>query len=242
MLRAISLGRLAGIRLDVHVSWFVIFALVTFTIAQAAPIGAFRGPQAYALAAVAAIALFASVIVHELGHALVARRFGVTTRSITLFLFGGIATLESEPPSPLADAAVAVAGPIVSALVAGATYLLMRAVDPASPLELLLAYVTVANAVLATFNLVPAYPMDGGRVLRALLWRLRNDRDGATATAALVGIFLGAGLALCGIVAAAATRTWQFGWYVVLAAFLLRQCWTQYRALRGTRPACGLAA
>ena len=100
MLRAFSIGRLCGIRLDVHASWLPIYALVTFTLAQAAPIGAVGPVAAYAIAAAGALVLFASVVVHELAHALVARRFGVQTISIALFLFGGVATLEEEPPTP----------------------------------------------------------------------------------------------------------------------------------------------
>ena len=237
--RAFPIGRLCGIRLDVQASWFAIFAFLTLTIANVSPQGAPGNGMTYALAALTALAVFSSVVVHELAHALVARRFGVRTRSITLFLFGGVATIEAELPTPLADGLVAVAGPVASAalalLVYGGMVLGARAGMPGTLTELL-AYVAIANAVLAVFNLIPAYPMDGGRVLRALIWQLRRDRDGATATASLVGIAFAGAFGIAGIVAAAATRTWQFGWYVVLAAFLLRQCWTQYGALRH-RPA-----
>lgn len=239
MLRAFPIGRLCGIRLDVHASWFPIYVLVAVTIAGAAPVGALGTIGAYGVGAAAALVLFASVIVHELAHALTARAFGVETRSIQLFLFGGVATLEAEPPSPLADALVALAGPAASAVVALAAFGAMHAVDHAVPVRYadaaasILAYVTFANAVLAGFNLIPGYPMDGGRVLRALLWRLRGDRDRATATAALVGMGFGLCFAAAGLVTIAATRMWQFGWYVVIAGFLVRTSWTQYRALRG---------
>jgi Zn-dependent protease len=229
MLRAFPIGRIFGIRLDVHASWLPIFALVAVTLASVVP------PAA---AVAGALLLFASVVVHELAHALVARRFGVETRAISLFLFGGVATLEAEPPSPSADALVALAGPAMSAAIAAAAYGAMLAAGKLLPLRdadavtSVLAYVTVANAVLAGFNLIPAYPMDGGRVLRALLWRLRRDRDGATATAALVGMAFALGFAAAGLAAVALTRTWQFAWYTVVAAFLLRSCFTQYRALR----------
>jgi Zn-dependent protease len=214
------------------------FALVALTIAGAEPIRMLGWIAATAVGAVAAIVLFASVVVHELAHALTARRFGVQTSSIKLFLFGGVATLEAEPPAPLADALVALAGPAMSAVIALAAFGAMHAVNAIVPLRYtdvaasILAYVTFANAVLAAFNLIPAYPMDGGRVLRALLWRLRGDRDRATATAALVGIGFGLCFAAGGLVAVAATRTWQFAWYVVVAGFLVRTSWVQYRALR----------
>jgi Zn-dependent protease len=239
MLRAFPIGRLCGIRLDVHASWFPIYVLVALAISGAAPVGALGTIGAYGVGAVAALVLFASVIVHELAHALTARAFGVQTRSIQLFLFGGVATLEAEPPTPLSDALVALAGPAVSVLVALAAFGAMHGVDRVLPARYTdaaascLAYVAFANAVLAGFNLIPGYPMDGGRVLRALLWRLRGDRDRATATAALVGMGFGVCFAVAGLVTVAVTRIWQFGWYVVIAGFLVRTSWTQYRALRG---------
>jgi len=238
MFRAYPIGRLCGIRLDVHASWFPIYALVVATIANTDPVRALGWVAAYAVAAVAALVLFGSVVIHELAHALTARRFGVQTSSIALFLFGGVATLEEEPPGPLADALVALAGPAMSATVALAAYGALHAVDYVVPVRYadvaasILAYVTFANAVLATFNMIPAYPMDGGRVLRALIWRLRGDRDRATATASLVGIVFGVTFAVAGIVAVAATRTWTFAWYVVIAGYLVRTSWLQYRALR----------
>jgi Zn-dependent protease len=246
MFRAFPIGRLFGIRLDVHPSWFPIYALVAATVANTAPLAALGWIRAYGIGAAAALALFASVVIHELAHALTARRFGVQTSSIALFLFGGVATLEDEPPSPLTDALVALAGPAMSATIALAAYAAMHAVDWVVPLRYadaaatILAYITIANAVLAGFNLIPAFPMDGGRVLRAILWQLRRDRDRATATAALVGIGFGLCFAAAGLIAVAATRTWQFGWYVVVAAFIVRTGWVQYRALR--RPAVAAAA
>jgi Zn-dependent protease len=247
MLRALPIGRLCGIRLDVHASWLPVFALVTVSLANALPTASLGTVGAYAVAAAGALVLFASVVVHELAHALTARRFGVQTRTISLFLFGGVATLEDEPPTPRADALVALAGPAMSVAVAACAYGAMLVAGSALPARLadtvasLLAYVTVANAVLAAFNLIPAYPMDGGRVLRALLWRLRGDRDGATVTASLVGMVFALGFAAAGIAALVLTRAWQFGWYAVVAAFLLRSCWSQYRALRRARRSAYLA-
>jgi Zn-dependent protease len=257
MLRAFPIGRLFGIRFDVHTSWLPIYVLVVVTMANVGPVAALGPAGAYAVAALAAFALFGSVIVHEIGHALTARRFGVRTRSIALFLFGGVATLEAEPPTPLADALVALAGPAVSACLALLAYGAMHLVDAVVPFRYadaaasVLGYVIVVNAMLAGFNLIPAYPMDGGRVLRAILWRARRDRDRATASVALVGIGFGICFAAGGAIAALVTHTWQFAWYVVIAAYLLRSCAVQYRALRRagaivsvrpSRPVSGVAS
>src|SRR5579875_2486397 len=154
------------------------------------------GAEAIGVAALGALALFASVLAHELAHALVARRFGVRTEGITLFLLGGVATLAEEPRTPRADAAIALAGPAMSATLAVLAFALQLALDRflagglGSALAVAATYVFLANAVLAAFNLLPAYPMDGGRVLRALLWRARRSRgrEGATTIAARVGM------------------------------------------------------
>jgi Zn-dependent protease len=243
MPRAFPIGRIFGIRLDVHVSWFIVYAFVAWTIASDGPIAALGRPTSIVVAGVAALALFASVVVHELAHALVARAYGVPTRSIVLFLFGGVATLEREPSRPSVDALVAIAGPLMSVVVAAAAFGALHGVDRVVPplasdaAAAVLAYVTWVNGALAIFNLIPAYPTDGGRVLRALLWAVRGDRDGATSSAALVGVAFAAAIALSGIVAGIATHTWQFGWYVVLAAYLAREGLAQRSAIRPPREA-----
>jgi Zn-dependent protease len=243
MLGAFTVGRWFGIRLDVHASWFVIYAFVTWVIANDAPIAALgRGP-AVALGAFAGLALFAGVVIHEFAHACVARAFGTQTRSIALFLFGGVATIEAEPAHPLVDALVAIAGPAASAALAALGFGALHVVDRVVPAAgadaaaAILAYIIWTNAVLAIFNLLPAYPMDGGRVLRALLWWVRRDRDGATASASLIGIVFACGFGIAGLVAAVAFRSWAFGWYVAVAAFLARECWRQYRSVRRFAPA-----
>jgi Zn-dependent protease len=244
------LGRLFDIRVGVHVSWLAVYAFMTIALARA--LGMLPPPQAYALGAVCALALFASVVAHELAHALVARRFGVRTNAITLFLFGGVATLEQEPASPKADALVALAGPAMSAALALVGFVLLLGLDRAlrpgdvrDALGLLGTYVVLANAVLAAFNAVPAYPMDGGRVLRALLWLRTRDRDAATNAASRVGIVFALLFVAAGVFVVAATHDLLYGWYVLLGAFLLRQGMAQERASRaggGTAPDSGAAA
>ncbi len=222
-------GRLFGVQVGVHVSWLAVYAFLTFGLAR--EIG-------LALGALCALALFASVLAHELAHALVARRFGVRTEAITLFLFGGVATLEAEPPTPKAETLIALAGPALSALLGlaafGGLVALERLVPAAggTPLAVVVAYLALANGVLAAFNLVPAYPMDGGRVLRALLWRARGDRNRATVIASRAGTAFALLFVAAGVFVTAATHNWTYGWYVILGAFLLRQGWSQERSAR----------
>ena len=240
MRQTLFLGRLFDIRVGVHVSWLAVYAFMTIALARA--LGMLPQPEAYAFGAACALALFASVVAHELAHALVARRFGVRTNAITLFLFGGVATLEEEPASPKADALVALAGPAMSAALALIAFALLFALDRMLPngalrdaLGLLGTYVVLANGVLAAFNIVPAYPMDGGRVLRALLWRRSRDRDAATNAASRVGIVFALLFVAAGVLVVAATHDLLYGWYVLLGAFLLRQGVSQERTSRAHR-------
>jgi Zn-dependent protease len=235
MRQTLTLGRLFDIRVGVHITWLAVYAFMTLALARG--LGMLPPPEAYALGAMCALALFASVVAHELAHALVARRFGVRTDAITLFLFGGVATLEEEPRSPKADAVIALAGPALSALLAVVALAIVFAADRFAghgpvrdALGALGTYVVVANAVLAVFNVIPAYPMDGGRVLRAFLWRRMRDRAAATRIASRVGIGFALLLVAAGVLVVAGTHDLVYGWYAVLGAFLLRQGWSQERA------------
>jgi Zn-dependent protease len=244
-----TLGRLFDIRVGVHVSWLAVYAFMTVALARA--LGMLPAPEAYAFGAACALALFAGVVAHELAHALVARRFGVRTDAITLFLFGGVATLEREPPSPKADALIALAGPAMSAALAAVAFAVLLVLDRFVPggdlrdgLGLLGTYVVLANAVLAAFNILPAYPMDGGRVLRAVLWQRTRNRDAATNAASRVGIVFALLFVAAGVLVVAATHELVYGWYVILGTFLLRQGSSQERATRAdaAAPADGEAA
>jgi Zn-dependent protease len=230
------LGRLFGVRVGVHVSWLAVYAFMTIVIARG--LAGLPVIQAYGLGALCALALFASVVGHEFAHAIVARRFGVQTRAITLFLFGGVAELEAEPGTPRADAVIAAAGPAMSAVLGVVALAATFAIDRYVPgglgeaLGRLGAYVALVNGVLAVFNMIPAYPMDGGRVLRAALWQRGHDRRTATIAASRIGmafalIFVGAG-----VLAAAALHDLSYGWCALMGTFLLRQSWSQQRALR----------
>lgn len=189
----IRIGRIFGVQIALHPSWFVIALIVTYTMAAGELPATFPGWDAalyWAIGAVISLLFFASVLAHELSHALVARRFGLRVRDITLFIFGGAASLEGDPKRPRDEALIAAAGPVTS-LVIGA---ILWGIDVAVSQQQVVAIVGwlgFINISLGLFNLIPGFPMDGGRILRALLWKVRGDHYAATRTAAAVGRFFG---------------------------------------------------
>lgn len=198
-----SIGRLFGIEVRVHPTWFLIILFLTVTLATGFFPASFPGwgPEGYwAVALIASVLLFASVLVHEFAHALVAQRQGIEVKGITLFLLGGVAGIARDPSSPGREALMAGAGPLASFVIGG----LSLAVATFAPLPQLAAavflYLALANIVLALFNLLPGYPLDGGRVLRALLWRLSGDQRRATRGAARTGVVFGYGFIALGVV------------------------------------------
>jgi Zn-dependent protease/CBS domain-containing protein len=185
---SLSIGTIAGIRIGLHPSWFVIAFVITFMLAASLP-ESFPGWQPalyWIVAAIVAALFFASVLAHELSHAFVARRFGVEVRDITLFIFGGAASLEQEAPAPRAEAVVAAAGPLTSLLIGGVLLVLTEVIGQPQ-LQATIGWLANVNIALGIFNLIPGFPMDGGRILRALLWKLRGDQMAATRNAAAVG-------------------------------------------------------
>jgi len=188
----IPLGRILGIPIGLDYSWFVIFALLTWMLAGSYYPAEFKGwpPVLYwFLGAVTAIMLFVSVLLHELGHSVVALRYKIPVRSITLFLFGGVAQIGAEPPSAIAEFRVAIAGPLVSLALAVIFYTVQPLVTGMEPLLGLAKYLAYINLSLVVFNLIPGYPLDGGRVFRAIVWAITRNMRGATLIAANVGRF-----------------------------------------------------
>ncbi|MDQ7841173.1 MAG: site-2 protease family protein [bacterium] len=198
---ALRLGTLLGIPVTINYTWFIAVWLVAWSLAgsyypQQSP--GFDENTYWAMGIVSAVLLFASVLAHEFGHALTARRFGMRTHAIMLFLFGGVAQVAEEPPSPRAEFLVAIAGPLTSLALAAALY----AVSPVlgdRALGTIVRYLVVVNLMLGVFNMIPGFPLDGGRVLRALLWRRSNNLPRATRIAARTGqvvavLFIVAGL------------------------------------------------
>src|SRR3990172_8720217 len=176
------LGHILGIPVAINYTWFFAIALIAWSLAgsyypQRAP--GFDESIYWTMGLASALLLFASVLVHEFGHALTARRFGIRTRVIVLFLFGGVAQIADEPPTPRAEFLVAVAGPLTSPAVAAACFVLLP-VFGSSSLGHIVQYLALANLLLGIFNLLPGFPLDGGRVLRAALWRRTGSLPRAT--------------------------------------------------------------
>lgn len=207
--RRIRLLTLFGFDVWIDASWVLLAVLVTWTLATAVfpALTPQLTPAIYWwMAAVAAIGLFFSIILHEMAHALVARRYDTPVRGVTLFIFGGVAEMESEPASPKGEFLMAAAGPTASLLIAALSFLSMviaAAADTPDAVLGTLWYLGFVNGMLALFNLVPAFPLDGGRVLRAALWLWRGDLSWATWIAARAGSLFGLvliGLGVFGVV------------------------------------------
>ncbi len=174
---SIRLFRVAGIDVRLHLSWLVIFALITWSLAvDYYPTAVPRIPpaEAWVLGAVSSILLFAAVLVHELAHSLVARARGLEAHSITLFLFGGVSTLQTTAPRASTEFLVGIVGPLASFVLAALAFLVASVVGEPR-LEALFGYLALINALLGGFNLIPGFPLDGGRVLRAIIWDLTGD-------------------------------------------------------------------
>jgi Zn-dependent protease/predicted transcriptional regulator len=190
----IPLGRIMGIPIGLDYSWFLVFALLTWSLAGSYYPAEFKNwpPMLYwFMGAITAIMLFVSVLLHELGHSAVALRYNIPVCSITLFIFGGVARIGAEPPSATAEFRIAIAGPIVSLLLAVIFYLVQPLVAGIEPILGLAKYLAYINFALAFFNLIPGYPLDGGRVLRAIVWAVTKNMGRATFIAASVGRFFG---------------------------------------------------
>ena len=247
MVRAtLKLGRIAGVEVGVNWSALVIVLLIVAGLAGGQLPDAYPGHSAvvYVLAALTTAVLFlASLLAHELAHAAVARRNGVDVQSITLWLLGGVAQLKGEPRSPGSDFRIAVVGPLTS-LVASLLFGVFAAaavmLDADRMVTGLLAYLAATNIVLAVFNLLPAAPLDGGRVLRAALWHRTGNRERAAVTAARSGRVFGFLLAGLGVLQTLFTETWNGLWLVLIGWFLVSAATAEEQQARTTSKLSGL--
>ena len=186
----IRLGRILGIPIGVDPTWFLMFALVTWTLASSYFPSEFTNwptAQYWMVGAVTAILFFMSVVLHELGHSILALRYKIPVTNITLYIFGGIAQIASEPPSAIAEFVIAIAGPLTSFALAAIFTFLETVSTSVTPIFAMAKYLAYINAVLALFNLIPGFPLDGGRVFRAIVWGITHNLRRATEIAATVG-------------------------------------------------------
>jgi Zn-dependent protease/CBS domain-containing protein len=224
--RSLTLFEIFGIKVKVNLGWALIAAFIAWSLAQGVFPQLYEGlqPSAYRWMAVAAIfGLAASIVIHELAHSLVARAFGIPLEGITLFALGGVAEIEEEPPSPTAEFLMAIAGPATSVLLA----VLLGVLDSAAggpearpALSGVLNYLGLLNLVLAVFNMIPAFPLDGGRALRAIVWAVKKDYRAATRFAARLGSGFGVALMLAGVLLALAGNFGAGLWWILIGLFL----------------------
>lgn len=229
-----TLFRVRGIPVRVHVSWLVVFGLIAWSLS----VGYFprvlpEMPLAthWVTGLVAALLLFVSVFLHELSHALVARRHGLGVSAITLHIFGGVSQLEDEPPSPGVEFWMAIAGPLTSFAIAIVAGVAARAAAPVPVLAAILGYLGLVNAIVGAFNLVPGFPLDGGRVLRAALWKAKGDLRRATEMASRAGGTVAVLLMVLGVLRGLAGDFLGGLWFVLIGVFLRQAGASSYQQL-----------
>lgn len=224
--KAIPLFTIFGFSVKLDPSWAIILVLVIWSLASGVFPNEVEGLShgAYILMGLAAaLGLFASIIFHELCHSLVARRFGLPMNGITLFLFGGVAEMSDEPPSPKSEFMMAIAGPVSSLVLAAVLLAVSWALAGGGAEATVIAVVSwvgIINIILAIFNMVPGFPLDGGRVLRSILWHFKRDLRKATQTASQVGVAFGTTLIVLGFFSLLGGNALGGLWWILIGMFL----------------------
>lgn len=231
---AVTLFRVRGIPVEVHASWLVIVGLITWSLSVGYFPRELPGLPLYAHWAnglLAALLLFVSVFLHELAHSVTALRFGIPVSAITLHVFGGVSQMEREPDRPGVEFAVAAVGPLTSFALAAAAGAAGRLLGPPPAAAAILRYLTIVNGLVGVFNLVPGFPLDGGRLLRAVLWKIRGDLAWATRMASLAGSALALFLVGVGVLRALAGEFLGGLWLVLIGLFLRQAAAGSYQQL-----------
>jgi Zn-dependent protease/predicted transcriptional regulator len=231
---SVTLFHIRGIPVRVHASWLVIYGLIAWSLA----VGYFPRvlPDTtvvthWVTGLVAALLLFVSVFLHELSHALIALRHGLGVSAITLHIFGGVSQLEDEPRSPGMEFWMAIVGPLTSFAIALVAGVAARVAHPLPVLAATLGYLALVNAVVGAFNLVPGFPLDGGRVLRAALWRAKGDLRRATELASRAGGVVAVVLIVLGVFRGLAGDFLGGLWFVLIGVFLRQAGQASYQQL-----------
>jgi Zn-dependent protease/predicted transcriptional regulator len=248
---ALKLGSIYGIPLYMDYSWFIILALIVFTVGFGYMPVQYPNLSAVvylALGLLSALLLLVSIVVHELAHSIIAKRNGLKIGRITLYLLGGVSEMTEEPPTASLELRMSVAGPLTSFAIAGISYLAwLYAVSTRSPVTLQgpLYYSAIFNLIVAAFNLIPAFPMDGGRVLRSIVWRLNGDMLGSTKIASRVGRIFAYIMMFGGILLAflrPSSYLFDGLWLVLIGWFISSSASQEYRQVQILRDVADLKA
>lgn len=224
---AIKITKIFGFNIRIHPSWLIIATLIVWSLSTSYfPNELSQSTQLMniGLATIAMLGMFVCLVLHELSHALVANFFDLKIGGITLFIFGGVAELEQEPQNAKSEFYIAIAGPIMSLALFGFFGLIAGVFEQASASQevvVLLKYLSLINLVLAIFNLIPAFPLDGGRVLRALIWRVTDDLVKATRISSRIGTFLGFTLVLLGVLSLFQSQVIAGIWQILIGSFVI---------------------
>jgi Zn-dependent protease len=235
--KSIKLFKLFGFTVKVDLSWVIIALLVTWSLAAGLFPYRYKGLSAgtyWVMGIIGAFGLFFSIIFHEMLHSLVARRFGLPMKGITLFIFGGVAEMGDEPPNAKAEFSMAIAGPLSSIALAIAFFgMYVLGMGTGWPMYIngVFYYLGLINGILAAFNLIPAFPLDGGRVLRAALWSWKKNIRWATRTSARVGSAFGIVLIILGVLSLLAGNLIGGIWWFLIGMFLRNAANMSYQQL-----------
>lgn len=235
--KRIKIFSLFGFSVYIDLSWIIIAVLVAWSLADGYFPYFYKGltPGTYwTMGVLGALGLFFSIVFHEMSHSLVARSYGLEMMSITLFIFGGVSEMGEEPANPRTEFSMAIAGPLSSVVLGVVFYALARAGAglgwPVSPLAVF-SYLSFINFALAVFNLIPAYPLDGGRVLRSILWGWKHNMRAATRIASRIGAAFGAGLIVLGVVSVIYGNFISGMWWFLIGLFLRNAAYSSYSQL-----------
>ncbi|MGL6341247.1 MAG: site-2 protease family protein, partial [Waterburya sp.] len=220
----IRIGNLFGIPFFINPSWFFVLGLVTWSYGSnlMADFPELTGIMPWFLGLIAALLLFSSVLAHELGHSFVAIAQGIPVKSITLFIFGGLATLEKESETPLQAFLVAIAGPLVSVLLFGLFSIMVATLPLTAPLKAIISLLAYINLVLALFNMIPGLPLDGGNVLKSIVWKITGNPNKGVIFAGRVGQVIGWIAISTGILSILNISQIGSFWTLLIGVFLLQ--------------------
>lgn len=235
--RKVALFKLLGFTVSVDASWGIILFLVVWSLSKGLLPSYFPGlsDQTYwIMGLIGALGLFVSILIHEFSHSLVARKYGLEIKGITLFIFGGVAEMQDEPHTPKIEFLMAIAGPIASlilAVVFGALYLAANVIGMIVPIIGILWYLSVINMMLAIFNMLPAFPTDGGRILRALLWWIKGNINWATLVASRISLLFAVTMIFMGFMHLIGDNSIGGLWWILIGSFLFSAANSSYERL-----------